>query len=158
MNKAIHVYGYPITIYSPFPGPMLFFRLKAFGGGDIWNPDLLEFEKGEQLTEALSKDLYGITYTSLSYKTPLVKPIALASEAGGNYFELTRKSVTGREYPLTRSAYIYIDRDPDKPVDPKVKEFLRYILSRQGQQDVAKDGGYLPLTAEIVREQLKKLN
>jgi len=157
-DKPIHVYGYPVTIYAPFPGPMLFFRSKAFGGGDIWNPELLEFEKGEQLTEALSKDRYGIAYTSLAFKTPLVKPIALASAAGGSYFDLTKRNVVTREYPLTRSVYIYIDRDPEKPVDPKVKEFLRYILSRQGQQDVAKDGGYLPLTAEIVREQLKKLD
>ena len=156
-NKPIHVYGYPITIYSPFPGPMLFFRAKAFGGGDIWNSDLLEFENGEQITEALSKDRYGIAYTCLSYKTPLVKPVALAAADGGGYIDLTRQNVTSLTYPLTRSVYLYIDRDPDKPVDPKVKEFLRYILSREGQQAVANDGGYLPLTAAVVQEQLRKL-
>jgi phosphate transport system substrate-binding protein len=156
-NKPIHVYGYPITIYSPFPGPMLFFRAKALGGGDLWNPDLLEFEKGQQITEALGQDPYGIAYTCPCYKTPGVKPVALANAEGTSYVEPTRENVAGGKYPLTRSVYIYIDRGPENPVDPKVKEFLRYILSREGQQAVAREGGYLPLTAEVVREQLRKL-
>jgi phosphate transport system substrate-binding protein len=53
--------------------------------------------------------------------------------------------------------YFYIDREPGKPVDPKVKEFLRYILSREGQDAVQRDAKYLPLTAETVRAQLKKI-
>ena len=156
-DQPIHVYGYPITIYSPFPGPMIFFRDVAFSGGDIWNSALLEFDQGDQITAALSQDRYGIAYTSLAYRTPLVKPLALASAEGTAYLDLTKENVASRKYPLTRSVFIYIDRDPDKPVDPKVKEFLRYILSSQGQQDVARDGGYLPLTPEVVNEQLKKL-
>lgn len=156
-DQPIHVYGYPITIYSPFPGPMIFFRDVAFNGGDIWNSALLEFDQGDQITAALSQDRYGIAYTSLAYRTAQIKPLALANAAGTTYVDLTKDNVTTRKYPLTRSVFIYIDRDPDKPVDPKVKEFLRYILSSQGQQDVARDGGYLPLTAEVVNEQLKKL-
>jgi len=53
--------------------------------------------------------------------------------------------------------FFFVNRDPDKPVDPKVKEFIRYVLSRQGQQQVMRDGKYLPLTAAAVREQLQKL-
>ncbi len=155
-GKPIHVYGYPITIYSPFPGPMLFFRAKTFGGGDMWNPDLMEFDKGEEITAALSKDRYGIAYTSLAFKTPLVKPLALAGNDRA-YVDLTKGNVASLNYPLSRSVYIYIDRAPENPVDPKVKEFLRYILSREGQEAVARDGGYLPLTTAVVREQLRKL-
>ncbi len=64
---------------------------------------------------------------------------------------------------MTRTAYIYFTVDTKTgdlavpPVDPKVKEFLRYVLSRQGQQDVARDGGYLPLTPGLARAQLDKL-
>ena len=54
--------------------------------------------------------------------------------------------------------FFYIDRDPKKPVDPKVKEFLRYVLSSEGQAQVMRDGKYLPLTAEVVRAQLKLLD
>jgi len=160
-DKPIDVYGYPITIWSPSPyapGAVFFFRSKVLGGGAKWNPDLLEFEKGEQITEALSQDRYGIAYAGMGHKTPFTKPIALAAMDGGSYVELTRQNVTSRKYPLTRSVYIYIDRMPGEPIEPKVKEFLRYVLSREGQQAVAMDGGYLPLTPEEIRAQLKKLD
>lgn len=42
-------------------------------------------------------------------------------------------------------------------MNPMVKEFLRFILSQEGQAEVQRDGKYLPLTAAMVREQLKKL-
>jgi phosphate transport system substrate-binding protein len=73
----------------------------------------------------------------------------------------TRATVADRSYPLSRSAYIYVA--PDMPtgdrarMDPKVREFLRYVLSRQGQEDVQREGDYLPLTAAKVREELEKL-
>jgi len=53
--------------------------------------------------------------------------------------------------------YFYVDKAPGKPLDPKVKEFIRYVLSREGQDAVQKDGKYLPLTGALVVEQLKKL-
>jgi phosphate transport system substrate-binding protein len=43
-------------------------------------------------------------------------------------------------------------------LDPKLKPFLRYVLSREGQETVARNCSYLPLTATVVREQLKKLD
>jgi len=57
---------------------------------------------------------------------------------------------------LLGETYFYVNKHPDKPLDPKVKEFIRFVLSRQGQELVARDGKYLPLTAEAVAEQLKK--
>ena len=62
-----------------------------------------------------------------------------------------------RTYPMYADVFFFLDRDPVRPVDPKLKEFLRFILSREGQELVMKDGKYLPLTAEVVRDQLKKL-
>ena len=63
-----------------------------------------------------------------------------------------------REYPLYDEVYFYLDRAPSEPLDPKIKEYLRFILSREGQDAVQRDGKYLPLTAQVVREQLKKLD
>lgn len=156
-DKPIHTYGYPITIYSPFPGPMLSFRAKAFQGGDIWNSNLQEFENGAQITEALSRDPYGIAYACLCDATPRVKPVALAAKDGGPFVTLTKENVATLRYPLTRSVYIYIDRAPEQPVNPKVKEFLRYVLSREGQADISREGGYLPLTPAEVRAELRKI-
>ena len=63
-----------------------------------------------------------------------------------------------RSFPLIRDVYYYLKREKGKPIDPKLKEFLRYILSREGQDAVQRDGKYLPLTAEVAREQMRKLD
>jgi phosphate transport system substrate-binding protein len=65
--------------------------------------------------------------------------------------------VANRSYPLGRPVRFYINSGPAIPADPKVLEFLRYVLSREGQGQVRKEGDFLPLTAEVVREELKKL-
>jgi phosphate transport system substrate-binding protein len=67
-------------------------------------------------------------------------------------------SFQDRSYPLVRSIYIYLNRPPGKPVEPRLKEFLRFVLSREGQQIVADNASYLPLTADVVREQRRKLD
>ena len=156
-NKPIHVFGYPVTIYSPTSGPMMSFRKIAFHGGDIWNPDLQEYPEGSGITAAMKDDPYAIGYTCICDRTPALKPVALADTPAGPFVDITKATVTARTYPLSRAVYIYIDRDDNKPVDPKVKEFLTYVLSREGQQAVAADGGYLPLPAALAQEQLRKL-
>jgi phosphate transport system substrate-binding protein len=156
-DKPIHLYGYPVTIYSPISGPMLSFRKDVMQGGDIWNPDLQEFPDGDKIAEALSKDRYAIGYTCLCFKTGALKPLALAPADGSVPVQLSKATVANRTYPLTRSIYIYIDRAPGEPVDPRVKEFLTYVLSREGQEAVSRSDGYLPLTPQLAQEQLQKL-
>ena len=156
-DKPIHVYGYPVTIYSPTSGPMLSFRKDVMQGGDIWNPDLQEIPEGGKIAEAVSKDRYAIGYACLCFQSTAVKTLAVAPADGSPPVRLTSSSVADRTYPLSRSVYIYIDRTPGEPVDPKVKEFLTYVLSREGQDAVARSGGYLPLTPELALEQLQKL-
>jgi phosphate transport system substrate-binding protein len=70
----------------------------------------------------------------------------------------SEKSFQDRSYPMVRSIYIYLNRKPGTPVEPKLREFLRFVLSREGQQIVADNASYLPLTAAVVREQLGKLD
>jgi phosphate transport system substrate-binding protein len=156
-DKPIHVYGPP----GLYPGGVSFFQTRVLGGADTWNESLQEFEDRKLMLEALGKDRYGIAYAAMTYQTPQVKALALAERAGSAFVEPTRANVANRTYPLSRSAYIYFA--PDTPtgdrsaIDPKLKEFLRYILSRQGQKDVLREGDYVPLTPKLVREQLKKL-
>jgi len=53
--------------------------------------------------------------------------------------------------------YFFLKHPPHGAMDPNVMEFLRYVLSREGQAAVAKRGAYLPLTAEAARQQMAKL-
>ena len=168
-NRPIQTYGYAPT------GMRNFFELKVFHGGDKWNPNYREYVESDtkmepagelgqsvgshRMLEEVAKDKYGIAWSGIGHASnvPGLKAIALASRDGLPYVPPTKATVYDRSYPLARSVYIYLHRAPGKPVDPKLKEFLRYVLSREGQQDVARQGEYLPLTEAVVREQLQKL-
>ena len=63
--------------------------------------------------------------------------------------------VSGK-YPLARFLYVYVNRAPGKPLDPVVREFLRFVFSKEGQEIVVKDG-YYPLPAKVVQEELAKI-
>jgi phosphate transport system substrate-binding protein len=168
----------PIQTYGHAPsGTGRFFQWKVLKNGDKWNPNYREYvetgsksiadeDKAEQrlglrhmLKNELANDRYGIAWTVLPQAAGItgIKSIALAPREGGPYVAPSRESFQNRSYPLVRSIYIYLNRAPGKPIEPRLKEFLRYVLSREGQEIVAKDGSYLPLTAALAREQLKKL-
>ena len=53
--------------------------------------------------------------------------------------------------------YIYVARKPGEALQPNVKEFLKFVLSREGQEIVIKDG-YGPLPASVQEKQLKALD
>lgn len=164
-DKPVHTYGYANT------GMSNFFQLTVFNGGEKWNPNYREYVESDtkmvtdessgsyHMLAELSKDKYGIAWSGIPHAKnfPQLRPLALAANEGGPYVLPSKESVQNRTYPLSRSIFMYIKHPPGQPIDPKVKEFLRYILSREGQQDVAKLNIYLPLTAEVVRTQLKKL-
>ncbi len=109
------------------------------------------------ILDALAKDPYGIAYSNVSYMNANVKTLAVASKDGGPFMKPTKENVWKRTYPITRFTTVFINRAPGKPVEPKVREFLRYILSRDGQETVLREGSYLPLTADVIRDQLRKL-
>ena len=160
VNKPIHVYGPP----SQGAGAVTFFQARVLGGGAMWNEDLREYADRGRMIADLARDPYGIAYAALSYGNDQVKPLALAETEAGPYVSVDQASVANRSYPLARPVYIVytIDDERSEIADPRVnaevQEFLRFILSRQGQQAVAQEGSYLPLPLKVVQEQLRKLD
>ncbi len=165
-DKPIHPYGWLMS--ESF---CLYLEHALLNGSHRWNNDTKEFvtitrpdkstyDDGQQILDALSSDRYGIAVSSLFYLKPglQVKPLALAAQKGGPYYLATKETLIQRNYPLTRLIPAFINRPPGQPVDPTVKEFLRYILSRDGQADIVRSGGYLPLNKQAIEEQLRKLN
>ena len=113
------------------------------------------------LNDDLIKDKYGIAYVAAPVGKnipPELKVLALAKTADGPYYEYTMENIRNRTYPFFDEIYAYADQPQKDGLDPKVREYLRFIVSREGQQEVMNDGKYLPLTAEASKEQLKKLN
>jgi len=127
------------------------------GYGNIVKPDGSRYIEADQITDNLGKDRYGIAYNRFRGDRARVKRVAVAAGAGKACVEHTIDNVQNRTYPLYNEQYFYTSVKPGTAMDPKVKELLRYVLSQEGQAEVMRDGKYLPLTAEVVREQLKKL-
>ncbi len=173
-DKPIHVFGYPTD-----NNIAAFFALKVLqqggaGGptlptGPRWNCDLKEYsntyDKNDKpvissdafMMRDLAADKYAIAYSGIHEMTAQVKALALAEKNGGPYIPFTLDTVTDRTYPLTRSVYAYLNKAPGKPIEPEVAEFLRFILSREGQDSVTRQKVFLPLPASTALEQLKKL-
>ena len=140
-----------------------------FEGSPKWNENVREYANyaradgsfaiaAGQLVEDLAKDPYGIAISTINSVTPDVKVLAIAPRGGGPAVPLTIESVQNRSYPLAMSTSFFVNRPPGQPLDPKVREFLRYVLSREGQTAVARDGKYLPLTRELVELERQQLN
>ena len=162
-NKPIHVYGVNLRYHQAIR-----FEDQVMHGSAKWNPALLEYANygkpdgtlaigASMMVEDLAKDPYGICYSEVNFAVDNTKTVALAPGNTTNYVPLTRENVQNRSCPLYDAVYLYANGSPEKPMDPKVREFLRFVLSREGQEAIAKDGKYLPLTKEVVDEQLKKL-
>jgi len=111
----------------------------------------------DAIAQGVATDPYAIGYTGLTSVIEGTKSLALANSPSGPYDKGTFEEVVQQKYPLSRVVYIYVNRAPGKSLDPKIDEFLKFVLSEQGQQDVAKEGVFLPLPPAFVKAELQKL-
>jgi phosphate transport system substrate-binding protein len=162
-DKPISIFGIDATL-SGWSGLI---QQVVFKGGDKWNPVIHEIVRGgtevpadAQIVSGVAGDRYaiGFSFMRVVEKNPGVKPVALARGPDAPFVAPTEASFQARTYPLVTSVFIYLNRPPGKPLAPRLKEFLRFVLSHEGQQAVIEDGMYFPLTAEAARTELKKLD
>ena len=99
-----------------------------------------------------------IGYGGFANLKPGARAVAIAEKEGGPFYTGTFEEVTSGKYPLTRFIYIYVSRAPGVPLEPKVREFLKYVLSLEGQQAVENEDVMLPLPRQMVEHELSKLN
>jgi phosphate transport system substrate-binding protein len=147
----------PISLYgrNSASGTYGFFKDEALCKGDF--KDTVKEQPGSaSVVQGVSEDRNGIGYSGIGYRTSGVKPLALAAKAGGEFHGLDPELVLEGKYPLSRFLYLYVNQPPDRGLDPLVRELIRYVLSREGQQAVVKDG-YLPLPAAVAQEELAKI-
>jgi phosphate transport system substrate-binding protein len=112
----------------------------------------------QDLVEDTAKDDSSLGVSNLAFLTSETKALPLAVSDDGPYVEPNIENVQNRTYYLHSSNYFYINREPGQPVDPKVRELLRYILSREGQEAVVRDGKLLPLPMATLLEERAKLD
>ncbi len=149
--------GKPMATYgrNSASGTYGFFKEVALNKGDF-KSNVKEQPGSSAVVTAVAGDSLGVGYSGIGYVTSGVKALALAPAKGGKAVEPTYENCLSGDYPLARFLYVYINKAPGKPLDPMVKEFVKFVLSKDGQDDVRKDG-YFPLTAELAEEQLAAL-
>ena len=161
--RPIHVYGYQIR-----RGFGVYFDQMVLGGSGRWNCHYKELMKtrdssgamrddGQVIVDTVAADPDAIAFSGMAYTNPGARTVALARRDPGPFVPPTAETVFARSYPLFRVLTSFVDRRPNAPLDLKLREFLRFVLSREGQQDVLDTGGYLPLNPEVVRRERGKL-
>ena len=147
----------PISLYgrNSASGTYGYFKEHALGKGDF--KDTVKEQPGSaSVVQGITKDKSGMGYSGIGYKTSGVKAIALAEKEGADAFEPTYDNVLSGKYPLGRMLYLYVVKEPNKPLPKLQEEFLKFVLSKEGQEIVVKDG-FLPLPKKIADQQLKNL-
>ena len=145
----------PISLYgrNSASGTYGYFKEHALFKGDF-KDDVKEQPGSSSVVQSVATDRYAIGYSGIGYKTADVKAVPLAPDAGSQPVAAVPENAYTGEYPLARFLYLYVNVEPGRDLDPLRREFVRYIFSREGQEDVIKDG-YYPVTAEMAAGALK---
>ena len=163
-DRQINTYGYSLRYATS-----LEFSNKVLRASDKWNENLLAYgnyvaEDGTRTGQAdsivghLEEDRQAIAY--LRWRPDFegrVKVLKLSEQDSGPYFEFSVENIQARRYPLWGDQSLWVSVRPGTQINPRAAEFIRFVLSREGQELVMEDGKYFPLPADAVAEQLNKL-
>ncbi|MDD1784350.1 phosphate ABC transporter substrate-binding protein [Enterovibrio sp. ZSDZ35] len=128
-----------------------FFKDEALCDGDF-RPDVNEQPGSASVVQSVSSSLNAIGYAGVGYRTAGARMLPL--DVDGKYVYATVDSVISGVYPLSRYLYVYVNKVPNKPLAPMEAEFIKLILSRQGQALVSAEG-FVPLPKSVIEEQLR---
>ena len=148
-GKDIQLFG-----RNSVSGTYGYFKKKALCKGDYKN-SVNEQPGSASVVQSVASSLNSIGYSGIGYKVAGVKAVAL-SKKGGPFVEATMDKAISGEYPLSRFLYVYVNKHPNKPLSPLQAEFIKLMLSKEGQGIVKKDG-YIPLPITVVKKELAKL-
>jgi phosphate transport system substrate-binding protein len=147
----------PISLYgrNSASGTYGYFKEHALFKGD-YKDEVKEQPGSSSVVQGVASDKYAIGYSGIGYKTADVRAVPLAAKEGETAYEADMDNVYSGDYPLARFLLLYVNKKPGEKLDPLRGEFLRFVLSKEGQEVVIKDG-YLPIPNTIVVEEKRKL-
>lgn len=148
--KDIQLYG-----RNSVSGTYGYFKKKALCRGDFRNT-VNEQPGSASVVQSVSSSVNSIGYSGLGYKTSGVKTISI-SQDGSEYIEATMENALNGSYPFARFLYVYVNKHPNRDLEPSVAEFVRFILSKEGQQ-VVESESYIPVPAYIAKQELDTLD
>ncbi len=147
----------PLALYSrnTLSGTYEYFREAALYGGD-YKPGIKLLPGSEAVVQSVASDKFAIGYSGIGYKTDGVRTVPLASYYGGTCYDAAAEPTLSGKYPIARYLYVYVNKKPAQALDPLRAEFIKYILSKDGQEQTEK-GGFYSITNEIREQELTKL-
>jgi phosphate transport system substrate-binding protein len=147
----------PISLFgrNSASGTYGFFKEHVMKNGD-YKDEVKEQPGSAAVVQGVTVDRYAMGYSGIGYTTSGVRALPLSEKAGGTCVEATASNAYSGKYPLSRFLYAYINRAPGKPLDPLTREFMKFVLAKQGQEVVIKDGFY-PVLDSIAKEELSKI-
>lgn len=150
-GRAISLFG-----RNSASGTYGFFQEHALQKGD-YKPSVKEQPGSSAVVQGIGSDIYALGYSGIGYKTSGVRALPLASEEGGEFFEASYTNALSGDYPMARFLSVAVNKKPGEPLDKLTLEFLKFVLSKEGQMVVEKDG-YYPMPAELAAEIIGSLS
>jgi phosphate transport system substrate-binding protein len=147
----------PIAMHgrNQISGTHEFFKQLVLYSGEF--KEAVKQEVGsEAVVDAVAKNRFAIGYSGIGYKTSGVRAVPVAAYYGAKCYETSAEDTYGGKYPIARYLYVYVNKKPNEALDSLRVEFLKYILSKDGQIQTEK-GGYYPITSEIREAELNRL-
>ena len=147
----------PISLYgrNAASGTYGYLKKHALFKGD-YKDEVKEQPGSASVVQGCASDKFAIGYSGIGYKTADVRAVPLASDEGEKFVAAVPANAYTGEYPLARFLFLNVNYKPGTKLDPLRREFIKYVFSKQGQQDVVKDG-YFPVPATIARDALKSV-
>jgi phosphate transport system substrate-binding protein len=149
-NKPMSLYG-----RNSASGTYGFFKEHSLKNGDF-KDEVKEQPGSASVVQGVTVDRNAIGYSGIGYATAGVRAVPLAEKDGGKCVEATADNSYSGSYPLARFLFVYINKAPGKQLDPLTREFVKLMVSKEGQEVVIKDG-YFPIPAAIAKEELAKV-
>jgi len=149
--------GRPISLYgrNSASGTYGFFQKNVLGKGD-YKSTVKEQPGSSAVVQGIGGDLYALGYSGIGYKNSSVRALPLSVD-GGELFEADYNNALSGDYPLARFLLVYVNKKPGEPMPAAALEFLKFVLSKEGQAIVEKDG-YFPLPAELADATIESLS
>jgi phosphate transport system substrate-binding protein len=147
----------PVSLYgrNSASGTYGFFKEHTLSNGD-YKDEVKEQPGSASVVQGVTVDRYAMGYSGIGYSTAGVRAVPLAEKDGAKCYEASPDNAYSGEYPLSRFLFVYVNRAPGKPLDPLTREFVKLVMSKEGQEAVVKDG-YFPIPAKIAKEELNKV-
>lgn len=148
-GRAISLYG-----RNSASGTYGFFQEHALAKGDF-KSTVKEQPGSSAVVQGIGSDPYAIGYSGIGYKTSGVRALPIAG-SDGKFHEATYDNSLSGDYPLARFLLVYVNKKPGQSLDLLTLEFLKFVVSKQGQTIVEKDG-YYPMPADVAAEVIESL-